>query len=115
MSSFLPDDVQFPSSIPTFDVLPTIDSVWDSVSPAFDAFNKKMTLITANADQRAQALKSSVESAILHDMPELTPEDYNPPKYLGSSQGVKSTADEQLIHSQKSKVGFLGMHTFSQF
>ena len=101
-----PIDVTFPLTPPSFSDLPPFEDVFDSVKVSFDLFKRQLDSAKATVVQLAEELGDAVERNLVLNLPDVTPSDYNPPKYNGTDGKSSSVSDEPAIHSGKSE-GFI--------
>eukprot|EP00586_Coscinodiscus_wailesii_P015898 CAMPEP_0172506782 /NCGR_PEP_ID=MMETSP1066-20121228/198223_1 /TAXON_ID=671091 /ORGANISM="Coscinodiscus wailesii, Strain CCMP2513" /LENGTH=816 /DNA_ID=CAMNT_0013283975 /DNA_START=430 /DNA_END=2880 /DNA_ORIENTATION=+ len=97
-SSFLAVDVSFPTSVPSFDDLPSIESIWTHVEPLFDTFIRRLEDIFDTIELQDVQIKANIQNMI-DDIPRVLPDDYNPPVYHEGG----SMTDEKKRHEQRSK------------
>jgi len=103
LSDFMPQNILFYTSVPALGDIPGTDEIWDLVKSAPSHFKGRLEAAAASASERARNFKDTVKGD-LGNVPSLLPDDYDPPKYLGSSTDISNITDEQLAYQEKSKV-----------
>ena len=101
--SFLTVEVPFPENIPTFQPLPSVDDIWIDLTPMLNKFYANFTTVQANLQNKSNELRKSVGEQ-LNSIPDFTPQDYNPPQYVGANSSEINLEEERLAHLQESEV-----------
>ena len=101
--SFLTVEVPFPENIPTFQPLPSVDDIWIDLTPMLNKFYANFTTTQANLQNKSNELRKSVGEQ-LNSIPDFTPQDYNPPKYVSANSSEINIEEERLMHLQESEV-----------
>jgi len=104
LNTFFPDDVEWPVAI-TFEEIPDVSEVWDKVAPALDAFYVNLTKAQRDAYLLGKKWKKDVSDQ-LDKLPDIMPEDYNPPQYVGADDTVMNVTAEKKRHKDRSN-GFI--------
>ena len=111
VSEFLAVDVNWPKNIPdigSFEIL-TPESIWNQVSPALQKFQSNLTSGFNEVQKLVDDMNNNIEESFqqfLNQVPNLVPEDYNPPLFINSNGTVGNVSQEQSLHASKSQVSY---------
>ena len=108
---FLPVDVNFPDvdiAIADVGAFDSINAMWAKVAPKFDAFITSISRIPPTIKDRFEELIDDVmmkhSVALFNLIPNLLPDDYNPPKYIGTVALELNPKEEVSSYKNKSEV-----------
>lgn len=76
--------------------LPTLDNMWAAVRPAVDMAVGNITLASVNTTLRALQWAQALEASLA--VMDVTPADYDPPRYVGGDGGASSVEAEVAAH-----------------
>ncbi|KAL9190088.1 hypothetical protein ACHAXT_007299 [Thalassiosira profunda] len=108
---FLPVDVSFPDvNIAIADIGPfaSIDAMWAKVAPRFDALFAKISplgpTIRARFDDLIEGMMANLSVSIFDLIPSIVPDDYNPPKFVGTFQLEIDPQEELALYRNRSEL-----------
>ena len=107
--SFLPTDLPIPA-LPNkqqiLSRLPKIDLLYIDIEPAFEEFINSVNSTTYAISRAANGYKDTIGTMLTNfdGLPNLLPNDYDPPKYVSPSQNVTDLDSERQLHSNISEV-----------
>lgn len=110
VTTFLPTNVPYPEIPISFGELrsriPTIESIYESIEPAYEKFMLKIDETVYGLEKSVDFFRRDMKWKVLNlrNIPSLLPEDYNPPQYIGSNINVRDLESEKELHANLSNV-----------
>ncbi len=110
VTTFLPTEIPYPEFPISLNELaariPTIDSFYPAIEPALAKFLLKVDEIEHGIRKSIQFFKEDIKWKVIDisNLPSMLPEDYNPPKYVGSNNDIRDLNAEKELHTNISNV-----------
>uniref|UniRef100_A0A7S2RBE8 Uncharacterized protein n=1 Tax=Rhizochromulina marina TaxID=1034831 RepID=A0A7S2RBE8_9STRA len=106
LSDFIAPDPNWPSAagiLTGLSKVPGANYIYSEVSDVFGDFVENLTLVNADVAARASALADDLANTA-EDLPQLSPDDYNPPEYSEYSTTADTPEEEDELHEEESDV-----------
>jgi hypothetical protein len=109
VGTFLPIDIPIPPMpewTGMYDAIPELNDFFDlAASPSYAKLLNSVDAVRDGVHQAIDGFRDEIQFNLVYGFPDMLPEDYEPPQYIGGRSDVRNLASEEELHDNVTKVG----------